>query len=199
MPIVSAVAIFDGTTATYVGDASPAVTVQINCERVNAFSPRPVWLTRYLAPGQGVYILYQPTFDVNQVSADGGTTFYDANTLQGFWIEVDGKDVMIDAVDADAFTTACDTCCDDQPVTVTPFYASGITAFVTPATSIFCITRADNGSVAAHEAVVTDYLTQYIGNVRLVSSSGSSSTYQFESYSASIKVIGTDTVASGAC
>jgi hypothetical protein len=197
MPIVSAYAIFDGTTATYVGDANE--TVQINCERVNAFSPRPVWLTRYLAPGQGVYILYQPTFDVNQVSADNGATFYDDNTLQGFWIEVDGKDVMIDAADAAAFVEACDTCCDDQPVTVTRFYTSGITAFVTPTTSIFCIARADNGSVAAHEAVSTDYLTQYIGNVRLRVSTGTLSHYQIVSYSSTIKTIGTDTVAAGAC
>jgi hypothetical protein len=189
MPIVSAYAIYNGTTSTYVGDDN--ATVQINCERVQAFSPRPVWLKRNLAPGQGVYVLYTPTFDGNDPEIDD-------NTLQGFWVEVDGKDVMIDAATANAFVEACDACCDDAPITVTRFYTSGIPDFDTPTTTIYCIERDDNGSVAAHEAVSTDYLTQYVGNVLLTSADGTTSEYQVVSYTVP-SPIGTDTISEGAC
>ena len=191
MPIVSAYAIFDGTTSTYVGDEN--ATVQINCERVQAFSPRPVWLKRFQAPGQGMYILYELTFDANDPEIDD-------NTLQGFWVNQDGKDVMIDAADATAFTTACDACCDDQPITVTRYYTSGIPSYTVPTLSTYCIERENDGSARAHEDVSLAYLTQYVGNVIAISHDTGTgvSQYQVEAFSEPT-AIGDDTVSAGAC
>jgi hypothetical protein len=188
--LVTAYVIYDGTTSRYVGDQNS--TVQINCERLQAYSPRPVWLLRYLAPGDGTDILYQPTFSVTSAQ------LLDTNTLQGFWIEVDGKDIIIDVQNSTVFSTACNACCGSNPI-IARFYTNGIASFVPLTGNTFCITRSDAGDTAAHSQVALDYMTNIYSNpIRTYWFSGTSR-YQVQSFYTTLNPVGTDTVASGTC
>lgn len=191
--LVTAYVLYDGTTSRYVGDANG--TIQINCERLQAYSPRPVWLKRELAPGDGSQMIYTPTFQ--PTSAE----LLDANILQGFWIEQDGKDAMIDIASANALILACDACCGAGSDIVTRFYTGGTPAFTALVANNFCITRSDDGTTAAHGKVALDYMTQIFSNpIRTYWFSGTSR-YQVQSFYtlAQLKIVGTDVIVSGIC
>lgn len=189
--LIQAVVIYDGTTHTFVGDQQVIAT--INCDRVQAYSPRPVWLKREQAPGDPTKIIYTPTFAPSSVEV------LDSNILQGFWVEVDGKDLMVDAVSANAFQTACDACCGAVPALVTQLYSSGVPAFTPLTLNSFCIARLDDGTVNAHNQIALDYLTRIIGNPKLVSNLTGTSHYSVQSYYTTITPIGNDIIANGAC
>jgi hypothetical protein len=195
--IVYAYVIYNGTTSTFVGD--DYVTVAINCNRLQAYSPRPVWLVRELAPGDGTIILYIPTF---YPSSD---QLLDPNTLPGLWIEVDGQDVMIDVQNQNptTFITACNACCGSVPTIVASNY-NGNTPDFTPLTlNSFCIYRFDDGSAGAHDAFAAAYVGKYVGIAQLRSNFSNTSHYTIQSFYTlaqfSALLIGTDTIYTGAC
>lgn len=188
--LVNAYVLYNGTTGQYVGGEGQ--TISINCERLQAFSPRPVWLKRFLAPGDGTVILYEPTF--YPTSAE----LLDSNTLLGYWLEQDQQDVMIDATTLTAFQTACDACCGEVPAIITNRYGGSPTAFTPPTATTYCLTRTDSGSAGDHDAAAAAYVGQYIGTMRLTSNVSGTSLYQFESYTTPI-ALGDDVITSGAC
>jgi len=191
--LVNAYVLYNGTTGQYVGDQ--ALTITINCDRVRAFSPRPVWLKRFLAPGDGTVALYEPTF--NPSSAE----LLDPNTLSGFWIEQDGQDIMIDITNINAFQQACNACCGSVPTVIANLYAGAPTAFTALSVTTLCIYRFDDGSAGAHDAFAADYVGQYIGTAVMRSNFSGTSHYTITTYwtIASFPLIKTDTVYAGAC
>lgn len=191
--LLTAYVIYDGTTSRYVGDQNP--TIQLNCERLNAFSPQPVWLVRQLAPGDGTEMIYTPTFGPSSAE------LLDPNTLQGFWIIQDGKSAMIDIPNANTLTTSCDGCCGQNPV-LTRFYTGGIPSFNPLVQNTYCITRTDDGSTIAHGKIALDYMTQIISNPIRTSWVSGVSKYQIVSFypsTTNFKIVGTDTIAAGGC
>lgn len=197
MNLVNAYVLYNGTTGIYVGNDAPSPVISINCERLQSYSPRPVWLTRVLAPGDGTVILYQPTF--NPTSQQ----LLDPNTLTGMWIEVDGQDVMIDVTTVNVFMAACDACCGAVPAIMTSNYSGAPTAFTPLTLNTLCIYRLDDGSAGAHDAFADDYVGRFVGIAFLRSSLSNTSHYQIQSYYTYTEwlglVLGTDTVYSGAC
>lgn len=187
--LVNAYVIYNGTSSTYVGDLGQ--TISINCERLTAFSPRPVWLMRTTAPGDGTIILRQPTFSPTSAQ------LLDPNIIAGFWIEQDGQDVMIDVTTAAAFQAACDACCGTVPAIIANNYAGNVPAVVPLSAGSFCLTRADDGSAGAHDDAAADYVGLYVGNMRLKSNTSGVSVYAFSSFYTigNIPAQGTDTIA----
>lgn len=191
--LVNAYVLYNGTTGIYVGDQG--LTISINCERLQAFSPRPVWLKRFLAPGDGTVLLYEPTF--NPSSAE----LLDPNTLQGYWIEQDGQDVMIDVTTQAAFQAACDACCGAVPSIIANTYGGAPTAFAPLTLNTLCITRLDNGSAGDHDAAASAYVGLYVGKFIMRSTFSGTSKYTITTYfsSTTFPTQGSDTVANGAC
>lgn len=190
MAFASVYALYNGNSGTYVGDGN-AVLINVNCDRLRDYSPRPCWLKRNLLPGDGTQIRYILTFN----SADPE---FDSNTLQGFFIEGDGQDSMIDIVNWQALIDACNCpdCTDTGGNLVARFYVYGQPSFAPLTGNYFCITRADDGSGYAHNVFVTDYATQYIGNVRMKSNNSGISVYTFQSFYSlnQLTAIGTDVI-----
>lgn len=174
--LVNAYVLYDGTTGIYVGNDVPSPTISINCERLRAYSPRPVWLKRFSAPGDGTVILYEPTF--NPTSAD----LLDPNTLQGFWIENDGQDTMIDVTTLTAFQQACDACCGSVPTIIAGNYNGTVPQFTPLTLNTICIYRNDNGSAGAHDQFADDYAGQFVGNAVLRSNFSNTSHYTIQTY-----------------
>lgn len=193
MAQVNAYVIYDGTAHRYVGDQNTTIT--INCDRLNAFSPRRVWLLRELAPGDGTTIIYTSTFSPTSMQV------LDSNTLQGYWIEQDGKDAMIDISVLASLTDACNACCGSVPTVATRYYTTGIPSFNPLTLNTFCILRLDDGTAQSHGNIALDYLTQIVGGAILISHITGTSHYQIKSfYSLSqLKPIGGDIINSGAC
>jgi len=195
--IVYAYAIYNGTTSTFVGD--DYVTIPINCSRLNAYSPRPVWLVRELAPGDGTIILYIPTFYPNSEQ------LLDPNTLSGLWIEVDGQDVMIDVQNQSTttFITACNACCGSVPTIVASNWNGNTPDFAPLALNSLCIYRFDDGSAGAHNAFAADYVGKYIGVAQLRSNFSNTSHYSITTYYTYTQfqgiIIGSDVVYLGVC
>lgn len=195
--LVNAYVIFNATTNTYVGDLGVVIT--INCERLQAYSPRPCWLVRQMGPGDGTVILYEPTF---KPTSD---QILDTNTLAGMMIEQDGQDVLIDVANqlASNFQQACDSCCGSVPTIIANTYGGNATAFVPLAISQFCIYRFDDGSAGAHDAFAADYATQYVGAAVMRSNLSGLSHYTLNSYWTLAqwltKLLGSDTIYVGAC
>jgi hypothetical protein len=191
--LVNAYVIYDGTTSTYVGDQN--VVISINCERLQAYSPRPVWLKRFLAPGDGTTIIYEPTF------APSSIELLDANTLPGFWIEQDGKDTMIDVTTQAAFQTACDACCGTVPAIIANLYAGAAPAFTPLTLNSFCIFRLDDGSTQAHGQIALDYLTNIFAGsgVKMTSHITGVSHYSVTSYYTTLSALPGDVITNGAC
>lgn len=158
----------------------PDNEIALNAVNVEAFSPRLVWLLRYLVPGTN-QVQYSPTF--NPSSAD----LADVNTLAGLWVEQDGQGVMIDCISIDNFITVA-----NGTGTIQRRY--GVVTFTTPSAACWRITRADDGTASAHGKVSTDYVGQYVGNVRLVSNISGVSVYEVSAYG-TLVAIGTDSVA----
>ena len=177
--IISAVALYKATHFTgYDGDN----TIGINVSKLQGYSPRYAYIKRYLVQGQN-QIQYLLTF--NASSAD----LLDPNILQGVYVEVSGEGVVVDCFSiADFISTA-----DGNQANLTRRYSGGIPAFVTPTPTIYFIRRLDDGSAFAHDNVVTDYVTQYVGNVKMVSHLTGTSVYTISSYTVPVP-IGSDTV-----
>lgn len=144
--------------------------ITLNADRIQAFTPRPAWIKRYLVPGQN-QIQYLLTFEPS--SAD----LLDPNILTGVYIEQDGAGVVIDCTSVTAFDTAI-----NNQTPIPQNYAAGIPLFVSPTALAYCITRADNGSAAAIGDLSTDYVGQYYGNVRLRSNVSGISHYTVFSF-----------------
>lgn len=195
--LVNAYVLYNGTTGIYVGNDIPAVTISINCERLQAFSPRPVWLKRMLAPGDGTVILYEPTF--NPTSDE----LLDANTLVGMWIEQDQQDVMIDVTTVAAFQAACDACCGTVPTIIANTYGGNPTPFTPLTTNTFCIYRFDSGSAGDHNNFADDYVGQYIGTAVMRSNFSNVSHYTITTFwnleQFTRLLISGDTIYAGAC
>jgi hypothetical protein len=195
--IVYAYVIYNGTTSTFVGD--DYVTVAINCGRLQAYSPRPAWLVRELAPGDGTIILYIPTF------YPSSEQLLDPNTLPGLWVEVDGQDVMIDVQNQNptTFITACNACCGSVPTIVASNYNGNVPDFSPLPLNSLCIYRFDDGSAGAHDAMAASYVGLYVGTMQLRSNFSNTSHYTFQSFYTYTqflgKLIGTDTLYQGAC
>lgn len=193
--LVNAYVIFDGTTSNYVG--GDGVQISINCERLQSFSPRPVWLKRYLAPGDGTVLLYEPTFSPTS------DELLDPNTLAGFWIEQDNQDVMIDVTSISAFQQACDACCGSVPTIIANNYGGSAPAFAPLALNQVCIYSFDDGSAGAHDNFADRYVGMYVGIAVLRSNFSGISHYTLTSYYTYLqwqKLIQTgDTVYLGAC
>lgn len=192
--LVNAYVIYNGASNTYVDDGT---VITLNCERLQAFTPRAVWLQRSLAPGDGTTILYQPTFLVNSTDI----AQYGNNLIQGFWVEQDGMGMMVDVANVNTIITACNQCCDSSPaVTLTRFYTGGITSFTNPTEQSYCVTRSDDGSAYAHTKFSTDYISQYTGTARLISNISGVSRYRITSYLGWAPVAqGTDVIIPGTC
>lgn len=191
--LVNAYVIYNGTTGIFVGDQG--VTISINCERLQAFSPRPVWLKRFLAPGDGTVILYEPTFNPSSEEV------LDANTLVGMWIEQDGQDVMVDVTTIAAFQAACDACCGTVPAIIANNYGGNTPDFAPLTLNTICITHLDGGSAGDHDAFAALYVTRYVGRAILRSSFSGVSKYTLTTYytASTFPLSGSDTAVSGAC
>lgn len=174
--LVNAYVIFNGTTNEYVGDRG--IQISINCERLQAYSPRPVWLVRQMAPGDGTVILYEPTF---KPTSD---QLLDPNTVPGMWIEQDGQDTMIDVANqlVSNFQAACDACCGSVPTIIANTYGGNVTAFSPLNLNSLCIYRADDGSAGAVDDFAADYAGVFVGNVNLRSNLSGLSHYTIQSY-----------------
>lgn len=190
--LVNAYVIFNGTTNEFVGDSY--VTISINCERLQAYSPRPVWLKRVLAPGDGTVILYEPTF------GPSSDDLLDSNTLQGFWIEQDDQDTMIDVTTQAAFQASCLT---GSPALLPSLWNGNVPDFTAPTLSSYCIYRLDNGSAGAHDAFAWDYTGNYVGTAQLRSNFSNTSHYTIQSFWPIAKMrsllVGSDVIYAGAC
>lgn len=194
--LVTAKVIYNGLTNEFVAN-DPNALVTITCENLSAYSPRQVWLQRWLAPGDGTLIMYQPTFQLT--SAD--VAAYGANLIQGLWIQtLDGVPVMIDVLDLQTFLTACNGCCDDDvPVPITPYYSTGVPSFTYPTTTSYCIARVDDGSADAFNNFALDYNPLQGINIVQMRSHASGISY-YDVTSAIVPVpLGTDVVTAGAC
>lgn len=159
----------------------PNNSIDINAAELQAFTPRNCWLLRTIVPGTN-RIEYNITFSPS--SAD----LADANTIVGLYIEQDGQGVMIDCISITQFNAVA-----NGTGTIQARYGAA-PAFTSPTTSYWCVTRSDDGSGAAHNDVVMDYVGQYIGNVRLKSNISGTSVYTFQAYG-TVTAIGTDSVA----
>ncbi len=156
----------------------PNNVIDLNSPKIDGFSPRNAWLLRYLVPGQN-QVQYLITF------APSSEQIADANTIQGLWVEQDGQGVMIDCISIDNFNTILNAGGNLQR----RYGASP--AFTSPSATGWCVTRSDDGSTSAHSQVVTDYVGQYVGNVRLQSNLSGVSVYRFLAYGTP-KAIGSD-------
>lgn len=191
--LVNAYVLFNSRHDQYVGDRG--MTITLACDKVDAFSPRPVWLKRFRGPGDGTTILYEITF--NPSSAE----LLDPNTLQGFMVEQDGEDIMIDITNANAFQTACNACCGGGAVVIANNYGGAPTAFAPDTLNTFCIYRFDDGSAGAHDAFAADYVGQYVGKAVIRSNFSGTSHYTITTYwtISNFPLIGSDVSYSGVC
>jgi len=172
--LVNAYVLYNATSGAYVGDQ--AITITINCDRVRAFSPRACWLKRFIAPGDGTNVLYEITFSPSSAE------ILDPNILQGFMVEQDGQDVMIDITNANAFQAACNACCGSVPTVIANTYGGAPTGFNPAAINSLCIYTFDDGSAGAHDAFAAKYAGQYIGYAVLRSNFSGTSHYSLTSY-----------------
>jgi len=147
--------------------------ISVNSDRLQAFTPRPAWIKRYLVPGQN-QIQYLLTFEPS--SAD----LLDPNILTGVYIEQDGEGVVIDCISVANAQNAF-----NGTGSLTPQYIGqpgGIPLFITPTALAYCISRADDGSASAHGLVSQAYVGQYYGNARLRSNISGISHYTIFSF-----------------
>lgn len=194
MNLVNAYVIYNASNNTYIDDGS---LVTLNCNKLTAFIPRKVWLTRTLPSGDGTDLVYGYTFGINSTDI----TQYGTNLIQGFYVEQEGKGFVIDVLDANTFIAACNACCDDSPpTTLARYYTSGIPLFSYPTEQKYCITRADDGTVNAHQEAALAYTSQIHGNVRLKSNISGVSKYEVTSFTGwPPTALGSDTIAIGYC
>lgn len=159
----------------------PNNVINLNSTRLMGFTPRNAWLLRYIVPGQN-QVQYLLTFE--PTSAD----LADSNTIQGLYIEEDGKGVLIDCISITQFDAVA-----NGTGTIQRRYGAA-PAFTNPTAQWFCVTRSDDGTAYAHGVVSTDYVGQYIGNVRLKSNTSGTSVYTFQAYGTP-KAVKSDSIA----
>ena len=147
----------------------PNSVISINSNQIGAFTPRNAWLLRYLVPGNNL-VQYLLTFQPS--SSD----LADINTIQGVYVEQNGRGVLIDCISTANFIAVA----NGTGVIQGRYGASP--AFTQPVPLWWCITRADDGSSFAHGVVSTDYVGQYFGNVRLKSNASGVSVYTVQAY-----------------
>lgn len=194
--IVTAVVLYNGLTNEWVGDQATPQTININCERLQAYSPRPVWLQRWLGAGDGTLIMYQPTFELtsSDVAAYGG------NMVQGLWIQQDNLSAMIDVASMSAFLEACNGCCDDDvAVPLARYYTSGVPAFSAPTSATYCIARVDAGDGTAAADFSLAYFSAQGVQLEFMRSHASGISYYQVTSNIVPQAIGTDVVTAGAC
>lgn len=191
---VSAYLIYNGGSNTYVDNGT---VVTLNCDHLQAFTPVPVWLQRWLPAGDGTDTIYQPTFNLSSADQLG----YGTNLIQGVWVEQDGVGMMIDVANIYTLINACNQCCTSTPTTTLPrFYTGGIPLFTSPTEATYCITRTDDGSSYAHQQFSNDYAGQTHGIARLMSNLSGTSRYSVTTFIGWPPVAqGTDIVATGTC
>ena len=190
--LVQAYIIYNAHSNTYVNDGS---VVTLNCARINAFTPRPCWLQRWLPAGDGTDTIYQLTFNLS--SADQAQ--YGTNLIQGFYVEQDGQGIMVDVLDLPTFLAACDACCGGAAGTLPRFYTT-IPLFTSPTEQIYCVQVSDDGSAYAHNNFANNYASQFHGNVTLRSQLSGTSRYQVTSFTGYPPVAqGSDIVTVGTC
>lgn len=160
--------------------------IGINVSKIQGYSPRVCWVKRYVVPGQN-QVQSLLTFEVT--SADQ----LDPNLLQGLYLEIGEKGVVIDCISIDNFIGAAD---GTNNITTRYFGNGGIPAFTAPTPTCYTITRIDDASSFAHSVVTMDYVTQYFGNVTFYSHITGTSIYKVNSYTP-IVPIGSDVI--GTC
>jgi hypothetical protein len=159
----------------------PNNVIAINSPKIDAFSPREAWLLRMIVPGTN-QVQYLLTF------APSSAELADPNTIAGIYVEQDGVGVLIDCISRENFILVA-----NGTGTIQRRYGAA-PAFTTPTPNWWCVTRADDGSGAAHNDVVMDYVGQYIGDVRMKSNTSGVSVYTFRAFGTVIP-IGSDSVA----
>lgn len=160
--------------------------IGINVSKIQGYSPRVCWIKRYVVAGQN-QVQALLTFEVS--SADQ----LDPNLLQGLYLEIGDKGVVIDCIGIDNFINAADGI---STITTRYYGNGGIPAFTAPTPTCYTITRIDDASSFAHSVVAMDYITQYFGNVYMVSHLTGTSIYKVSSYTP-IVPIGSDVI--GTC
>lgn len=175
--LFSATAIYQATH--YVFDDVNTRVIDLNAPRIGGFSPRNVWLLRYIVPGQN-QIQYELTFEPTS------DQLADTNTLQGLYVEQDGLGVMIDCISIANFNAVANGTLGG----ISPRYGAP-PAFTTPTALYWCVTRSDDGTESDHSNITSDYVGQYIGNMRMVGNVTGVSTYRFQAYGTP-KAIGSD-------
>lgn len=158
----------------------PNNVIDLNAANIDGFSPRWAWLLRYIVPGTN-QVQYLLTFTPS--SAD----LADVNTIVGLYVEQDGEGVLIDCISVANFNDV-----SNGTGTIQRKYGAA-PAFTVPTGTYWCITRSDDGSAYAHGKVSTDYVGQYIGNIRLKSNVSGTSVYTCQAYG-TMTAIGSDSV-----
>lgn len=127
--------------------------ISLNSMLVGPFTPRAVWIKRYLVPGQN-QIQYLLTFE--PTSAD----LLDPNILSGVYVEENGMGVVVDCISVSNLVAAL-----NNGTGYTQQYTTGVPLFTSPTATAYCLVRVDDGSGYAHAKVETDYVTSYTGNI----------------------------------
>jgi len=185
---VSAYAIYNGATNTFLGSNAPLIA--LNCTDFAAFTPIFGYLKRKIEMGVagGTIIEYSPTFDANDPEID-------ANTLRGVFIQQNEGLIMIDAVSVQNVVDTCDGCCGTTN-TVTRYYTSGIPTnapFTSPTTSTYTVTRTDAGTPGAIDIFSMDYMDQVVTDPIHVSWASGTSVYRITAFGMP-QAVGTDVV-----
>lgn len=169
--------------------------ISLNADRIQALTPRPAYIKRYLVPGQN-QIQYLLTFEPTSAEVA------DPNTLTGVYVEQDGIGVVVDCISIANLVGAL-----NGTGSYTQLYTTGVPLFVSPTATVYCLSRVDDGSGFAHSKVISDYVTQYVGNITMRSHVSNVSHYNMSSYTVPIPQtpVGptgsgvTDVITSGSC
>jgi hypothetical protein len=187
--------LYNGNTSEYVGNKNQIAT--INCVQLEALSPRPVWLIREGMPGDGT--IQNVSLNFNPSSDD----LTDQNTIRGFFISVDGKQLVVDVLTEQAFRDACNAAPGSVPAIVASFYNGNPPVFAPLALNTYCISTLDDGSAAAAENLALRYVDNIYGDIRIGSHVSGVSRYTVKSYwtlaALRKQMQGADTVVAGTC
>lgn len=176
----------------FVGSVNDGIrnVITINCNQLEAFSPRKCWLKRMLT-GESPTVQYLLTF----ASDDPGI---DSNTIPGWAIEQNGQLVMIDITSDDALIDYCNGCCDGSfGMPVPSVYNGNLPAFTAPTLGYYCVTRTDDGDNYAIDKFATDY-SPYYTTMKIKSYVSGTTKYQIQSYDTPV-AMGSDTITIGNC
>ena len=178
-------------TGGFVGGQNDGIqnVIAVNCNQLQAFSPRRCWLKRFLT-GSSPIVQYILTF--------GTDDDFDANTIPGYAIEQNGQLVMVDILTDNSLIDYCNGCCDGSFGMPVPSVYNGNLPDFTPATTTYwCITRTDDGDNYANDKFATDYSEYYL-TMKIANHTSGTSQYQVITYKTP-PALGTDVVTAGAC